>query len=255
MGVSYLGMAGGGGSPGVTDHAALTNLTFAASGHTGFAPSVSPTFTGQVTINHGTITANAPFSYNVTWNNAAVKFTGFQIDVTETAYDSQSILMAVLIHGQDPCFAVLADGAMGIGSTANFSSTHAFFHAAMGATLDLTSSDNTRMTIRSYYVSFEALIRFMRGVDTTYGWSVGLLGNSTDLSFYNHTSGQLGSPLTLIAADSTVKFGIPVIADAGSGAHVVIGYETEEGPQSAAQSGWLPITLSDDGRAWIPVWN
>jgi hypothetical protein len=110
------------------------------------------------------------------------------------------------------------------------------------------------ITVRKTAAAYSGGMRFMVGTDTGAGWIVYMAENDTGLTFYNSTSGQ-GLALKLVGADSTIKFGKAAITDAGSGTSAIPGFMTTNGPQTAAQFGWEPITLSDDSRAWIPVWK
>lgn len=56
--------------------------------------------TGSLSITGGTVTANNPvLSATQTWNNAAVTFTGWQLNVTDTASAAASLLMNLQVGG------------------------------------------------------------------------------------------------------------------------------------------------------------
>lgn len=56
--------------------------------------------TGPLSITGGTATANTPaLSATQTWNNAAVTFTGWQLNVTDTASNASSLLMDLQVGG------------------------------------------------------------------------------------------------------------------------------------------------------------
>ena len=56
--------------------------------------------TGSLAITGGTVTANNPvLSATQTWNNAAVTFTGWQLNVTDTASNAGSLLMDLQVGG------------------------------------------------------------------------------------------------------------------------------------------------------------
>lgn len=76
--------------------------------------------TGSLSITGGTVTANNPvLSATQTWNNAAVTFTGWQLNVTDTASNASSLLMNLQVGGGSK-FYVGKDGiignAIGLGS-------------------------------------------------------------------------------------------------------------------------------------------
>ena len=60
----------------------------------------STTLPGPLSITGGTVTANNPvLSATQTWNNAAVTFTGWQLNVTDTASNAASLLMDLQVGG------------------------------------------------------------------------------------------------------------------------------------------------------------
>ncbi len=64
------------------------------------APLASPTLTGAVTINGGTITAaGTPLTIQQTWNNGAIAFGGLVLDITDTASDAASSLLDLSVGG------------------------------------------------------------------------------------------------------------------------------------------------------------
>lgn len=76
---------------------------------------------GPLSITGGTATANAPvLNATQTWNNAAVTFTGWQLNVTDTASNAASLLMDLQVGGVG-FFGVQKDGKVlagdGSGST------------------------------------------------------------------------------------------------------------------------------------------
>ena len=52
-------------------------------------------FGGQVTVAQGTLTSSAPLTLTQTWNNAAVAFTAFDLNITATAQDVSSNAMTL----------------------------------------------------------------------------------------------------------------------------------------------------------------
>ncbi len=65
---------------------------------------------GPLSITGGTVTANNPvLSATQTWNNAAVTFTGWQLNVTDTASNAASLLMDLRVGGIGR-FSVRKDG-------------------------------------------------------------------------------------------------------------------------------------------------
>lgn len=75
-----------------------------------------PALTGPLSITGGTATANVPvLNATQTWNNAAVTFTGWQLNVTDTASNANSLLMDLQVGGTGR-FRVTKSGWMIIGS-------------------------------------------------------------------------------------------------------------------------------------------
>ena len=69
---------------------------------------------GPLSITGGTATANAPvLNATQTWNNAAVTFTGWQLNVTDTASNAASLLMD-LQRGGVSRFSVRKGGDIGV---------------------------------------------------------------------------------------------------------------------------------------------
>ncbi len=67
------------------------------------------------TYSSGTITADTPITFSQTWNNAAVAFTGFKINVTDTASTDTSKLFDVQVGGVSKV-SVRRDGALVCGA-------------------------------------------------------------------------------------------------------------------------------------------
>lgn len=79
-------------------------MSFTAGAGTRFLVSTGASGTtplsGPLSITGGTATANAPvLNATQTWNNAAVTFTGWQLNVTDTASNAASLLMDLQIGG------------------------------------------------------------------------------------------------------------------------------------------------------------
>jgi hypothetical protein len=79
-----------GGTGGTTAGTARTNL--------GLGTADTPTFS-NLTLNTGTITVPQPFSFSQTWNAAAMTFSAFQMNVTDTASASVSRLLDLRVGG------------------------------------------------------------------------------------------------------------------------------------------------------------
>jgi hypothetical protein len=83
-----------GGTGGTTAGTARTNL--------GLGTADTPTFS-NLTLNTGTITVPQPLSFSQTWNAAAMTFSAFQMNVTDTASASGSLLMDLRVGGVSQC--------------------------------------------------------------------------------------------------------------------------------------------------------
>lgn len=74
----------------------------------------------------GTQTASVPvFDSAVTWNNAAVTFTGIKFNITDTASNGSSLLMDLQVGGASR-FSVRKDGAVTLSATLQTSGTTSF---------------------------------------------------------------------------------------------------------------------------------
>lgn len=89
-----------GGTGGTTAGTARTNL--------GLGTADTPTFS-NLTLNTGTITVPQPLSFSQTWNAAAMTFSAFQMNVTDTASNAASLLMDLRVGGNSK-FSVRKDG-------------------------------------------------------------------------------------------------------------------------------------------------
>ena len=77
-------------------------------------PSGGSTVPGPFTITSGTATANTPaLNVTQTWNNAAVTFTGWRFNVTDTASNAASLLMDLQVGGGSR-FSVTKSGTVNI---------------------------------------------------------------------------------------------------------------------------------------------
>lgn len=79
-----------GGTGGTTAGTARTNL--------GLGTADTPTFS-NLTLNTGTITVPQPLAFSQTWNASAMTFSAFQMNVTDTASASGSMLMDLRVGG------------------------------------------------------------------------------------------------------------------------------------------------------------
>jgi hypothetical protein len=74
--------------------------------------------TGSLFITGGTVTANNPvLSATQTWNNAAVTFTGWQLNVTDTASNGNSLLMDLQVGGSSQ-MSISKSGTLTVGNSA-----------------------------------------------------------------------------------------------------------------------------------------
>lgn len=76
-----------------------TTMTFPATSSTVAGLSIAQTFTAQNTFAAGTITSSAPTTITQTWNSGATTFTGFDINITDTASASASMLANMRVGG------------------------------------------------------------------------------------------------------------------------------------------------------------
>jgi|688.fasta_scaffold378834_2 hypothetical protein len=129
---------------------------------------------GSLTANNGTLTASAPvLSLSQTWNNAAVTFTGANIDITNTASATGSRFLDCMVGGASAIrlarigsnpYALFGTADTGIGA---ISTSQASIIANGGVALVVNSGGNG-VYVRS---------------DSAYAWASGtnLVGATTDL--------------------------------------------------------------------------
>lgn len=81
-----------------------TNATTASSARTnlGLGTASTPTF-ANLTLTGGTITTSQPFAITETWNASGVTFKAIDVDVTDTASASGSLLMDLRVGGNSYC--------------------------------------------------------------------------------------------------------------------------------------------------------
>lgn len=85
--------------------------------NTYFAALASPTFTGQIGFDGGTVTASTPvINAYQTWNNGAITFTGALLNITDTASASASLLLDLQIGGVSKFSVNKNGGAIGSGA-------------------------------------------------------------------------------------------------------------------------------------------
>jgi hypothetical protein len=102
-----------------------------ARGTLGLGSSSSPTFAG-LTLSAGTLTANAPFTFSQTWNNAAVAFSGLVVDCTNTASAAGSYPLDIRVGGA-PAFRVRRDSVNVVWDFNGYDVLHAGFFKAFSA--------------------------------------------------------------------------------------------------------------------------
>lgn len=178
-----------GGTGGTTAGTARTNL--------GLGTADTPTFS-NLTLNTGTITVPQPLSFSQTWNAAAMTFSAFQMNVTDTASASGSLLMDLRVSGGTPVskFSVKKNGVLTLNNSGTITWTSAD---------DLTfSSGLAYQRVRSY--SFWASNLFAGIGDNGTAASAAVhLANS---QFVGWTSGSvinLGTYDTFIGRDNAAN--------------------------------------------------
>ncbi len=76
-----------------------------------------------LTVAAGTLTANTPFSFSQTWNNAGVTFSGVLIDITNTASNAASRLFDIQDGAGGHLFQVAANGNIIVNGTSQMGGT------------------------------------------------------------------------------------------------------------------------------------
>ncbi|MBS0369011.1 MAG: hypothetical protein JSS57_07415 [Proteobacteria bacterium] len=184
--------------------------------NTYFATLASPTFSGQVGFNGGTVTASTPvINGNQTWNNAAVAFTGLLFNVTDTASAAASLLLDLQVGGVTK-FNVRKDGTItaaasiisaahlwaGTSSAIRWNGTKsAMFSPADGNILlqNNAATDFGLLQFGGTSSSFPALKRSGSGLllrvadDTSYGsFTAGYILSAAGYFNFNTTGGPTG---------------------------------------------------------------
>lgn len=90
----------------------------------------------------GTITANDPFEYTQTWNNAGVTFTGLRVNVTNTASASASLLQDWQVGGTSMA-AVTRAGTINCGDASGFNAAgiNLRFGSGVGAIINVNGAN------------------------------------------------------------------------------------------------------------------
>ncbi len=126
---------------GVTDHSALSNLTYATAGHTGFLPAANPTFTGVMT--GGTFSGSGAVITG-TISGASVWAQDGGIATTGTVSGAKLVIGAA--YSTAPTILSTADTDTGIGwTTTNMIS----FYAGGSRKLDISTASVSGATIRA----------------------------------------------------------------------------------------------------------
>lgn len=145
-----------------------------------FLPLSGGTITGQLAINRGTLTALSPaIDITSTWNNAAVTFTGFRYNVTDTASNALSLLMDLQVGGASQ-FAFAKSGLFQMTQGAN-----GFIAFGTGSSrVDVGSATASQLSVRINGNTRNVWSGFPSGVPSVsngFGWHVAFLNlhNST----------------------------------------------------------------------------
>jgi hypothetical protein len=133
--------------------------------------------TGSLSITGGTVTANNPvLSATQTWNNAAVTFTGWQLDVTDTASNAASLLMDLRVGGVSALSA-------GKGGAIFFGAGSSNYIARSGGSISIAASFGDRFFVDGIW-----------GVAVTNGASFGFVGSgiaAPDVSLFRDAADTL----------------------------------------------------------------
>lgn len=138
--------------------------------HTG----ATPTF-AALTLTQGTITSAAPnISSTVTWNNAGVNFTGWLLNVTNTASGASSALLDIQLGGvsygtlsKGGTWTVVGSAVIGASATYNFSGRSKLASSADGILTASNSAgtDFSRLALGGTTSSFPAIKRNSAAID------------------------------------------------------------------------------------------
>jgi hypothetical protein len=145
----------------------------------------SGTIAAPVVLGSGTLTASAPIlDLTQTWNNAAVTFTGFKLNVTDTASAAASLLMDIQLAGTS-AFAVNKAG----GITLPMDTGYARWGSGTASILGYNGGSNLRVTVSS------AIAAEWQGNSFNLDGTTGVLG-------FKYGSGPTNAPDTGISANA-----------------------------------------------------
>lgn len=138
----------------------------------------STTLPGPLSITGGTATTNTPvLSATQTWNNAAVTFTGWQLNVTDTASNAASLLMDLQVGGVSR-LAVTKIGGILLESDINFRSSGVYAGAVVKRTGGVGFTAPNALTTAALYDN-----HFGYSSGVFIGWSDGYNPNSPTSSW------------------------------------------------------------------------
>lgn len=272
---------GGGGTPGGSDTQIQYNDAGAFGGNAGFTfYEANP----SLTIAGGTLTANHPLlNLSQTWNNSAVDFSAFKIDITDTGASANSRLIDVQLGGV-PKFVVAREGYLYQQSTEqNYLGFTAFYFPpnvrvaigtswiklANGVHLGFVGTDTTGATFDSsefHLVRDEANALAQRATSST-AQSFRIYNTGTDLTNYerhattwlsnvcylrNENLGTGVARLMVPVTGGTTVSGLPSASTAGVGARAFVTDATATTFLSTVTGGGAnKVPVVSDGTSWL----
>lgn len=133
-GITYI--AGGNVVGAVSSATSATSATTAGTVTTNAQPNITSVGTlTSIAVSSGSLTAIAPFTFDQTWNNVSVIFTGIRQNITDTASASASLLVDLQVGGTSK-FNVRKDGT---------TSGYVFVSSVATGTAPLTVSSTTKV--------------------------------------------------------------------------------------------------------------
>lgn len=180
-------------------------------------------FTGSAGFNAGTVTADTPLlNHAQTWNSGGVTFSGWKLNVTNTASAAASKLLELEVGGAD-VFRVLRGGAVALGTD------------AVGCWINCPASNQFTINQAGGTGGIYSLWHFASSVGLSgvsgafYGWASGSSADGTvDTRLYRQAAGIIGLRGNGASAGAAAEL-IEMTAPAAGGANTVRIYAEDNG--------------------------
>lgn len=211
----------------------------------------------SLTLTGATVTANKPvLDLTQTWNNGAVVFTGYKFNITNTASDSSSKALDVLVAGTTSIFTVFASGQTNcyggqiFGNTGNISMPSGATLAWIGNVALV--SDAAGILAQRNSTNAQTLRVYNTYTDASNYERHGITWSSNICYVKNENAGTGSARLMIPVTGSTTVASLPAAATAGAGARCfVTDANATTFLSTVAGGGANKVPVVSDGTNWL----